>query len=511
MSEDSPEVSATSATVAPNGAAGAETLRRNSLRLPEVLAQSVANMSPTGAMALLPLLVFLSASNGTWVSFLIAVILMVCVGYCAAQFSRRANSAGSFYVWVRQGLGPGAGLTAGWALQLGYVITGVATILGFAIFGADFLSRVSGGAIAGDSRLVLIVLFLVDFVVPLAVAINDMRLSARLSLTLEAISVTLILILCVAIWVHRGGVFDTGQLTLSGVSLNGVVVGVVLAIFAFVGFESAGSLGMEARNPYRVIGQAILTSAFVVGLFYVLVSYSQIFGFEGTKPGFAKSGAPLPDLAVISGLSWLAPIMDLSIVISLFACTLACINASARIAFTMAHDGMGVSSLTRAHNTHQTPHVAIWVVSVPMVLIAIIPVLGGVNAIELTGWVGTLATYGFMMAYALVSLAAPVYLRRLGISNPLVVVVGAIGLLSMAFVFWANWLPQLIPGGAFPALTGAFVWLPYIFLVWTLVGLVWYFVVRAQSPDIASRLGSRFESAEAEGPKAEPNPAPTTT
>ena len=36
--------------------------------------------------ALLPLLVFLSASNGTWVSFLIAVILMVCVGYCAAQF-----------------------------------------------------------------------------------------------------------------------------------------------------------------------------------------------------------------------------------------------------------------------------------------------------------------------------------------------------------------------------------------------------------------------------------------
>src|SRR2546429_530946 len=117
MTEDSREVSATSAVGAatPNGgAAGADTLRRNSLRLPEVLAQSVANMSPTGAMALLPLLVFLSAGNGTWISFLIAVVLMVCVGYCAAQFSRRQNSAGSFYVWVRQGPGPGAGLTAGW-------------------------------------------------------------------------------------------------------------------------------------------------------------------------------------------------------------------------------------------------------------------------------------------------------------------------------------------------------------------------------------------------------------
>src|SRR2546425_628268 len=231
---DNREVNAPSAAVAPNGAAaGAETLRRNSLRLPEVLAQSVANMSPTGAMALLPLLVFLSAGNGTWVSFAIAVVLMVCVGYCAAQFSRRQNSAGSFYVWVRQGLGPGAGLTAGWALQLGYVITGVATILGFGIFGADFLNRVSGGAIAADSRLVLTVLFLIDFVVPLAVAINDMRLSARLSLTLEAISITLILVLCVAIWVHRGGLIDSNQWTLSGVSTGGVLVGVVLAIVAF--------------------------------------------------------------------------------------------------------------------------------------------------------------------------------------------------------------------------------------------------------------------------------------
>jgi amino acid transporter len=504
MTEDNPGVGAPSAAAPHNGAAaGANTLRRNSLNLPEVMAQSVANMSPTGAMALLPLLIFLSAGNGTWVSFVIAVVLMVCVGYCAAQFSRRHNSAGSFYVWVTQGLGPGAGHTAGWALQLGYVATGVATILGFGIFGADFLNRVTGGAIAADNRWVLTVLFLVDFFVPLAVAINDMRLSARMSLSLEAISVTLILILCVAIWVHRGGVFDNAQLTLKGVTTGGVVVGVVLAIFAFVGFESAGSLGMEARNPYRTIGQAILTSAFVVGLFYVVVSYSQIFGFEGTKSGFAKSQAPLPDLAGIAGLGWLAPVMDISIAISLFACTLACINASARIAFAMAHDGMGISALTRAHDTHRTPHIAIWVVAVPMVLVSIVPVIGGASAVNLTGWVGTVATFGFMLAYALVSVAAPVFLSRLGVSNPLVVVVGAIGVLSMAFVFWANWLPQLIPGGLFPALTGPLVWLPYIFLAWVLIGLVWYFVVRAQSPHIASQLGSRFESAEAE-------PAPTS-
>ena len=474
-------------------AAGATTLRRDSLTMPEVLAQSVANMSPTGAMALLPLLVFVSAGTGTWLSFVIAIVLMVCVGYCAAQFSRRANSAGSFYVWVTQGLGPGAGHTAGWALQLGYVVTGVATILGFGIFGADFLNRVTGGAIAADNRLVLAVLFVVDFVVPLAVAIMDMRLSARTSLTLETISVALILILCVAIWAHKGGVFDTSQLTLSGASTGGIVVGVVLAIFAFVGFESAGSLGMEARNPYRTIGRAILTSSIGVGLFYVVVSYSQVFGFAGTKPGFAKSLAPLPDLANIAGLNFLAPIMDIAIVLSLFACTLACINASARIAFAMAHDGMGVPALTRAHATRRTPHVAIWVVAVPMVLVAVVPVLAGTDAVALTGYVGTVATFGFMLAYALVSLAAPVFLSRIGVTNPLAMVIGAIGVLSMAFVFWANWLPQFIPGGAFTALTGVLVWLPYVFLAWVVVGLAWYLVVRSRNPDLAGQVGRRFE------------------
>jgi hypothetical protein len=101
-----------------------------------------------------------------------------------------------------------------------------------------------------------------------------------------------------------------------------------------------------------------------------------------------------------------------------------------------------------------------------------------------------------MLAYALVSLAAPVFLNRVGVANPLAVVVGAVGVLSMAFVFWANWLPQLIPGGLFPALTGVLVWLPYVFLAWVLIGLVWYFVVRTRSPQIASKLGTRFEAAE---------------
>src|SRR5487761_322453 len=95
------------------------TLKKKVLSTPEVLAQSVANMAPSAAMALLPLFVFYSAGNALWLSFALGLAVMLVVGYCAAQFAKRVNSAGSFYVWVtrararrwsRRRLRPGAGL-----------------------------------------------------------------------------------------------------------------------------------------------------------------------------------------------------------------------------------------------------------------------------------------------------------------------------------------------------------------------------------------------------------------
>src|ERR1700755_1123539 len=115
-------------------------LQKRVLTFPEVLAQSVANMAPSAAMALLPLFVFLNAGNGAWLSFGISIVVLLIVAYCAAQFATRINSAGSFYVWVTRALGPGAGSAAGWGLVLGYLFTGVACVIGFEIYGDNFLT-----------------------------------------------------------------------------------------------------------------------------------------------------------------------------------------------------------------------------------------------------------------------------------------------------------------------------------------------------------------------------------
>ncbi|HEY8642557.1 MAG TPA: APC family permease [Candidatus Dormibacteraeota bacterium] len=478
----------------PSQAAGAGTLRRNALSMPEVLAQSVANAAPTAAMALLPLLVFLNAGNGTWLSFVAAVITMVCVGYCAAQFASRMNSAGGFYVWVTKGFGPAAGHASGWGLLLGYIATGMATTLGFAIFGGDFLNRVMG--VKADSIWLVVILLAIDTVLPIAVAIADMGLSARTSLTLESISIVIILVLCVAIWIAHGPV-DGNQLTFSGVKGGGILVGVTLAIFAFVGFESAGALGMEAKNPQKNIGRAIIFSALIVGVFYLIVSYSQVLGFQGTDQ-FAKSSAPMPDLAGKVGVGFLAPIIDIGIICSMFACTLACINASARMLLTISHDGMGHSVMTRVSASRKTPHIGIWVAGLPMFIVPAAFILVGRSAVDVTGWSGTVATFGFMLGYGLVSAAAPYYLYKMGESKPLVWLAGIVGAVSMVIVFYASWLPTTIPliGQYFSPLTSPYDKLPYVFFAWAAIGILWFAIVRTSRPEVGKSVGSRYESHE---------------
>src|SRR5258708_21484024 len=73
-------------------------LRRNVLSMPEVLAQSVANAAPSAAVSVLPAIAFVYAGNGAWLTFLIATIAMVLIGYTVTVFARRFASAASFDV-----------------------------------------------------------------------------------------------------------------------------------------------------------------------------------------------------------------------------------------------------------------------------------------------------------------------------------------------------------------------------------------------------------------------------
>lgn len=66
-------------------------LRRNYLSFPEVVAQSVGTIAPSGTPGLVIPVVFATAGNGTWLAYLFAMIALLIVGLQINVLARRAQ------------------------------------------------------------------------------------------------------------------------------------------------------------------------------------------------------------------------------------------------------------------------------------------------------------------------------------------------------------------------------------------------------------------------------------
>jgi len=155
------------------------------------------------------------------------------------------------------------------------------------------------------------------------------------------------------------------------------------------------------------------------------------------------------------------------------------------VLFAMAQDGLAVQPLARVHRRHHTPHLSMWVVGVPMLLVPALFLLLGNDAIALSGWIGSVAVFGFMLGYCLAAIGAAWFLRARREPSAVTTLLAVISVCAMLFVFWANWIPQYPANHLFPELTAPYDILPYVFLGWVVCTLVWYAVVRRRA---ANRL-----------------------
>lgn len=308
-------------------------LKTDCLSFGEVLAQSFAVIAPTTIPASnLGLLVALSG-NGTWLSFVIGIIGLVFVSLNINQFARRSASPGSLYSYIVEGLGPTAGVICGWSLVLAYLFTGMSTLCGFANFSSVFIGYLG---IHPSS----ITLLAIGAGIAWYAAYKDIQLSAIAMLWMEGISLTLIAILCLIIWAHHGFAFDMAQLTLKDTKPSNVIMGLVLVMFAFSGFESATSLGDEAKNPLKSIPRSVLGSVLLAGVFFIATTFIEVMAFQGTGVSITTTDEPLGFLANQIGLGFLGQLIAVGALASFFTCVLGCINPAARIFFLMARHGL---------------------------------------------------------------------------------------------------------------------------------------------------------------------------
>jgi amino acid transporter len=439
-------------------------LRREILSPMETLAQSVSTMAPTTTPAATIPLVCALAGNGTWLAYALATAAIFLVALCISRFARHSASPGSLYTYASSILPPWLSATVAWSLLLAYVATGSSVIGGFYHYANLLLSDATGHAVSA------VLLSLLVTGVSIWIAYRDVQISARLMLWIEAASVSVIVIVVALLLVRHGWHWDADQLQLRGMTGSGLRLGLVLALFSFVGFESATTLGSEARNPLKTIPRAVIQSAVLAGAFFTVCAYAEVLGFHTVGQDLGASQAPMYVLAQVGGVPVLGLLIDIGALVSLFAGTLACITAAARVLLRMAHDGLAHDFFRATHARNQTPSRAVIVTGIAAVLPVAVLAGRGASGLDVYGWLGSLATYGFIVAYALVCVALPGYLRLHGAFRT--------GAQVLPWLAAAAMLLALL-GNLYPVPEGPYGKLPYIYLAYLIAGLGW-FLVRAK-------------------------------
>jgi amino acid transporter len=444
-------------------------LRREVLSPMETLAQSVSTMAPTTTpVATIPLVCAL-AGNGTWLAYVLATVAVLLVALCIALYARYSASPGSLYTYALMTLPPWLAAVAAWSLLLAYVATGSSVIGGFYHY-ANWLIHDAGGHAISAVLLAALVTG-----VSMWIAWRDVKISARLMLWIEAVSVTLIVVLVTLVLVRHGLYWDRNQLRLTGMTGSGLRLGLVLALFSFVGFESATTLGSEARNPLKTIPRAVIQSAILAGLIFIVCAYAEVMGLRTVGQDLGASPAPIRVLAKVGGAPVLGLLIDIGALVSLFAGTLACITAAARVLLLMSHHGLAHKSMRATHARHETPGRAILVTGMAAALPVIVLAVRGASGLDVYGWLGSLATYGFIVTYALICFALPRYLREHNALHSEARIISALGGVAMLLALLGNLYP--VPEGPYGKL-------PYVYLSYLAAGLLW-FVVTSRNKKIA--------------------------
>jgi len=429
----------------------------------ETLAQSVSAVAPSTSPSLTIPLVFALAGNATWFVYLLATAAIILVGICVSRFARLTASPGSLYTYTASTLPPPFGAVAAWGLLLAYLATG---------------ASVAGGAVYYASVLVQQFFHWAPPALPVLAAVcavagwiayRDIKLSTELMLWIEVASVSLILIVLLAVVYHFGLQFDRDQLTLKGAHLASLGPALVLAIFSFVGFESATTLGVEARNPLRTIPRAVLQCAVMIGALFMLCAYSEVLGFRGESGKLSDTTSPLHILAGRAGIAALGIAIDMGAFVSVFACVLACTTAGARVLMRMAHARLLPSVFARTSARHGTPTAAVAISAGSMFVATAIAAIRGVTGSDMYDLFGSLSVFGFLTAYALVAAALPFARSARGQHSLTITAASVITVLVVVLIAVFDLRSSADPPHAR---------IPYIYLAYIVVGFAVYLLRR---------------------------------
>jgi len=464
-----------------------ERLGAKVLSLPDVIAQSVGFMGPVFASAfVIPLVVGVISASGKGggvaspLSVLIAAVGVFALGWIVSTYAREIHAAGSLYDYVTRGLGERVGTAAGWLYYGGVTVLLSVLLL---LMGGYLQSTIAAEFAVNPLPSWAWTLLLIALIA--GILYFGVRLSTRSQLALALVSIIVVTIFFITVIAKLGSANSLKPFNPSSAAdgWSGIFFGVLYGVLLFVGFETAANLAEETPNPRREVPVAVMTTAGIATVFYVLAAYVEVAGFHySLKTLTAAAGAPLfalgaPKSAGGYGGTWIDRLLELVVLFDMLAVAIGCAVSASRGIFAMARDRRIPAQLAATSKRHGSPFGAtVFLVGAAAATLLVNQLWTGLFALPhlphyfaLFAWGSTFGGFALVVVYLLMSVGS---LRSFAESERRVsVIISAV-------------LGILITGGAiygsFYKVTSPTILAPWFALALFAIGLASTWILRAR-------------------------------
>ncbi len=293
--------------------------------------------------------------RGILILLFLPVLWCLPTAFMIGELSSALPAEGGYYEWVRRGLGNFWGFQEAW-------LSFAASIFDMAIYPTLFgfyLKQMSPWFGTG-SHAVMAGLFVVVTCAILNIA--GIRVVGITSLWLFfLLSAPFAVIVVMAPF--RAGAFAGGHTAPEAAGL-GVLGGVLVAMWNYMGWDNASTIAQEVERPQRTYPRAMIAAVVLVSLTYVLPFLAVYFtGIPASAFEAEGAWATVAGLigGKISGFEWLRFLIVLGGMMSAFGMFNALVMSYSRLPLAMARDGMLPKIFAKTSAKTQAPWVAILV------------------------------------------------------------------------------------------------------------------------------------------------------
>jgi len=340
-----------------------------------------------------------SAGRATWISYLVATGAVLLVSETLVLFHRLPARPNGIAGYVEAGLGRRPAAVATWLLLLGYSASLLACLAFLGVYVDHLLldaGRPTGAAIG----------FLLGGLACFELARRAVTLSTRTMLLTETLSVVIVLALTVLVLQHGGPAQDLRAVDPLGDGSTQVSSALMVAVFSFIGFESAANLGPEALRPERMVPRAMRIAVITAGLLFVFWAVFLPEGLAWLPVAERFSLDAVSDLAERLGRPGAGLWIRGGTFLCLFGSCLGALTALGRVTYALAQERVLPRRLQRLHPRFGTPAPALAAVALPVIGGGALLTARGLGASQLFDLCGGFSVLAFLLVYGLVAFAS---------------------------------------------------------------------------------------------------------